>query len=553
MNLMAYDLVRVLDKKGTVPPGMVRVQAVREQRGLFIVKTDVELSNDFYIDRYEVTNKQYKEFVNAGGYGNKKYWNQKFIQRGRELTWEQAMERFVDESGQHGPSNWQGGDYPRGQDDYPVSGVSWYEAAAYAEFAGKSLPTQYHWQMAKGVSTPFGDIVNIFSDVPAHSNFNGKGPVQVGTLAGMTSYGAFDMAGNVREWCWNETPKGRLILGGAWDDNPYMFGWPAQLPPMDRSAENGFRCARYFEPEKIPAATFQLVKWEEPIDVRKLKPVSDPVFQVYKEQFSYDRTNLNARVESRKESAEGWALEKVTMDAVYGRERVSAYLFLPKNAAPPYQTVVFFPSGSALGAPSSKDIEDFSEVPMFLSFIVKNGRAVLFPIYKGTFERSDAALSALLMSPEAANTRLYTEWYVQIVKDFRRCLDYLETRPEIDNRKLAFYGMSWGADFGATIPAVENRLKAQVLLGGGLDICGRPEVNPINYVTRVKIPTLILIGKYDAAVSYKDSHQPMFDLLGTPTQDKLMPSSEAAHIPPRNDIIKWTLTWLDRYLGPVKR
>ena len=51
------------------------------------------------------------------------------------------MAEFVDSTGRPGPATWQGGDYPEGQDDYPVSGVSWYEAAAYAEFAHKSLPT----------------------------------------------------------------------------------------------------------------------------------------------------------------------------------------------------------------------------------------------------------------------------------------------------------------------------------------------------------------------------------------------------------------------------
>jgi len=54
---------------------------------------------------------------------------------------------------------------------------------------------------------------------------------------------------------------------------------------------------------------------------------------------------------------------------------------------------------------------------------------------------------------------------IQQIKDFRRCVDYLETRQDIDGKKLAFYGISWGGRFGAIIPAVEPRLKASVLAG----------------------------------------------------------------------------------------
>ena len=60
------------------------------------------------------------------------------------------MAELVDGTGRPGPATWQGGDSPEGQDDYPVSGVSWYEVAAYAEFAHKSLPTGNHWGMAQG-------------------------------------------------------------------------------------------------------------------------------------------------------------------------------------------------------------------------------------------------------------------------------------------------------------------------------------------------------------------------------------------------------------------
>ena len=96
---------------------------------------------DFWIDRSEVTNKSYKAFVDAGGYRKREYWKHDFIKGGRVVGWDDAVASFRDATGRPGPATWQGGAYPEGQDDYPVTGVSWYEAAAYAEFAGKSLPT----------------------------------------------------------------------------------------------------------------------------------------------------------------------------------------------------------------------------------------------------------------------------------------------------------------------------------------------------------------------------------------------------------------------------
>ncbi len=538
--ILPYDFVRTLDKKGSIPPGMVRVQGA---------KTAVGELGDFYIDRYEVANRQFKEFVEDGGYKKKEYWKHRFIKDGLELTWEEASREFVDQTGQPGPATWQAGDYPEGQGDYPVSGVSWYEAAAYAEYAGKRLPTNYHWAVASGQYTPMIQWPTLGGNAifTPFSNYQGKGPAPVGSFAGITAYGAFDMPGNVREWCWNETPNGRAIRGGAWDDDPRMFTNQSQAPPMDRSAKNGFRCAFYPEPSKIPSSVFQLVRSAAPRDFYREKPVPDSIFQVYREQFSYDKTDLDARTEFSKESPGGWIQEKITFNAAYGGERVIVYLFLPKNVSPPYETVIYFPGGYSLRQWTSKDIENYYEFPMFLSFIVKNGRAVLYPVYKGTFERGDRSQVSL---SKGGHTYGYTEFLIQVVKDFKRCVDYLETRQDIDSGKLAFYGMSWGAGLGAVIPALEERIKASVLLGGGFQGQGRPEADPINYVTRVKAPTLMVNGKYDAIRS-ETSIKAMFDLLGTSPEQKQLKLYDTDHIPPRNEYIRDTLAWLDRYLGPV--
>jgi dienelactone hydrolase len=180
---------------------------------------------------------------------------------------------------------------------------------------------------------------------------------------------------------------------------------------------------------------------------------------------------------------------------------------------------------------------------------VKNGRAVLYPVYKGTFERGDVALAPIHVGD---NSRLFTEFLIQLVKDFRRSIDYLETRQDIDSKKLAYYGMSWGGALGAIIPAVEERPKVSVLIGAGFIGLARPEADAINYVTRVKIPTLILNGRYDMVFPLEKSAKPMFDLLGTSPLDKQLKLYETDHMPPRNEFIKETLAWLDRYLGPVK-
>jgi serine/threonine protein kinase/dienelactone hydrolase len=536
------DLVRVLDEIVNIPEGMVRVAGA---------ETDLGKVDDFYIDKFEVTNKQYKEFMNDGGYRNREYWKHEFIKDGSSLTWEEAMAQFVDLTGRPGLPGWQAGEYPEEQENYPVSGVSWYEAAAYAEYAGKALPTAVHWDMARGGYTPliiwpqFGG----FAVFAPFSNFGGKGPVPVGSLPGITSYGAYDMAGNVREWCFNEIQDGRLTWGGAWNDATYMFGTKSHAPAFDRSLKNGFRCVLYPNPEKIPESAFQKIEYEEMRDFYKEKPVSDSIFQVYKDQFSYDKTNLNAQVESKDESSEDWIREKVSFDAAYGGERMIAVLFLPKKAAPPYQTVIYFPGVQAQWRNSSDIIDSSMEFQVFLSFIAKNGRAAVYPVYKGTMERGDDAL----IQQAQEDTYLEKEWKIQLVKDFKRCLDYLETRQDIDGDKLAYYGMSWGGDLGAIVTAVEDRLKASVLLGGSLWGRSRPEADQLNYVTRVKIPTLMLNGIYDTANPYDKCIKPLFDLLGTPDEHKELKLYETDHIPPQNEFIKETLAWFDRYLGPVNR
>ena len=172
-------------------------------------------------------------------------------------------------------------------------------------------------------------------------------------------------------------------------------------------------------------------------------------------------------------------MEKVTFDAAYGNERVIAYLFLPKTAAPPYQTVVLFPGANALQDRS------FNVARFLFAFLLETGRTVVIPIYKGTFERRDA-----LTSTFPNTTTFYRDHVVAWAKDVGRSIDYLETRSEIDSERLAYYGVSWGASL-VQLPTIERRFKVAVLVAGGVyGTRSLPEVDQVNFAPRLRLPVL---------------------------------------------------------------
>jgi len=231
------------------------------------------LLGDYWIDRYEVTNKQFKEFLDKAGYKEQKYWKHEFRKNGRKLSWSEAMALFLDTTGRAGPATWVQGEFPRGQEDFPETGVSWYEAMAYAEFTGKSIPTIYHWSTA---ASPWARA----SIVPA-SNFGVRGLARVGSFHGMSWSGTCDMAGNVKEWCWNEAGSGRrYTMGGAWDEPLYMFNDADARAPFERSANFGFRPAKYGSAGAVGKAADPVILPTR--DFSREKPVSDALFRVYK-------------------------------------------------------------------------------------------------------------------------------------------------------------------------------------------------------------------------------------------------------------------------------
>ena len=148
-------------------------------------------------------------------------------------------------------------------------------------------------------------------------------------------------------------------------------------------------------------------------EVRDRPPVSPEIFAVYRRQYAYDPAPLNVVVESSEDST-AWRKLTVLFDAAYGGERMRAHLFLPKNASPPYQTVVFFPGGDAFRLQDSRDMS-----LAWASFIIHSGRAFLYPVYKGTYER---------MGPDTNGVNAERDLMIAWSRDLGRAIDYLETR-----------------------------------------------------------------------------------------------------------------------------
>ena len=522
-----------LYRESDVPAGMVPVADVAVELGWPLKEVPVKTLDYFLIDRFEVTNAEYKKFVDAGGYQRTEYWKEPFIGIDGEVSWEKAMDRLRDATGRPGPATWEAGTYPSGREQHPVAGVSWYEATAYARFVGKSLPTVYHWT---GAAQTY-----LLSEFARGSNFDGTQAREVGRPEGFSGFGTYDMAGNVKEWCWNESRGDRrFILGGGFGEPSYMFLTADAQSPWDRRPNFGFRCAKYLKPI---SAEFS-AKLDPPLrDYWKEKPVPDSVFEAFRGLYAYDKTDLDAKLLATRQG-EAWTEEVISIAAAYGNERVPVHLYLPRGYPPPYQAVVYYPGGNGYWL----DEFDSSIFEYVWNFLPKTGRAVVYPVYRGMFERNDGMKDG--GAPAARRDRTIMQ-----AKDLARTLDYLGTRNDIDSSKLAYSGFSAGAATGPILLAIQPRFQAAILTSGGFWFRHPlPEIDCINFVTRVKIPILMINGRWDTVFPGDTSQQPFFQLLGAPSKQKKHVVFEAGHGDlPRREYIRETLDWLDKYLGPVKK
>ncbi|MBN2543945.1 SUMF1/EgtB/PvdO family nonheme iron enzyme [bacterium] len=273
-SVISYDMV-------TIPAGQFE-RGDSWGTGDFDETPTATLTIDaFKISKYEITNEQFAQFIDDSGYYKEEYWDPE------GWNWRDRNNYFA-------PKWWEEGDYNSGLSypQYPVVGVSWYEAEAYANWAGGRLPTEAEWEKAargtacaNGCEFPWGEefYMSVGGDT-VHCNFgDGEYPYYgdidgfeetcpVGNYpGGVSQYGAYDMAGNVSEWCsdWYsptyyslaesnnpqgpETGEERIYRGGSWISDPHLHdaitnalrtSKREKRDPTDRKRSIGFRIVK---------------------------------------------------------------------------------------------------------------------------------------------------------------------------------------------------------------------------------------------------------------------------------------------------------------------
>ncbi len=486
-------------------------------------------AGEFWIDRYEVTNSQYKTFIDSGGYTNPEYWQVPFVAGDDTLYFSEAVERFKDQTGWYGPAFWELGEFPNGENELPVTGISWYEAAAYARFVEKDLPSIYHWRK---LSVPL-----FAPEIVSFGNFDNKGLAKVGTYNSMTRYGTYDLPGNVSEWISNSSGNDRFIIGGNYKEPTYWYTLKLAVSSWTRNDLVGFRCMRYIDDTLKKQLTANINQPKR--DYSNLEPVSDEIFQIYKELFYDKKTELNP-VRISIVQTENWIHEIISLEVPYEDLPMQIHIYLPLNSNLPFQSILNFPG---IGAHNSNSMKDMS-IGSNLDFWLKNGRAVIWPVYYSTFGRG---------SHNKSNVNSWKQTYRNIITDVQVVCDYLETRNDIDSEKIAFSGYSWGGGIAPYILAIEGRIELGIVALFGVQSIDKymfKEFDQIDYLPRVKIPMLLLGGKFDFDYSM-EQQKAFYDLLCTPEGDKKWIVYESTHYIPRKDLINESVSWLDNYFGPV--
>jgi dienelactone hydrolase len=539
-----YVLDRVEDQEEDVVavPGRTYFQV---SLGGFPVGQSYELDR-FFIDRTEVRNAEYQEFVAAGGYQREEFWQEPFVDlEGTTLTFTQAMERFDDSTARPGPAGWIAGRHPDGEGNHPVGGVSWYEAMAYARFRGRDLPTAYHWSAA---ALPDVEIVEPLAPaLAAQSNLGSRGTLPVGSTTGLSAVGALDMFGNVSEWV--RTARGsdaRFTLGLGWDDPAYNASLASSASPWSRRPSQGFRLATYPKGDPDPSL-LAAVDISFP-DYEAMESLSDDALELLDQMAGYAKGPVLAE-EAPIELPDGTRGIRAEVDAPYSEEDLPIFILLPEGFEPPYQTIIWFGGLNAINVRDNSSLIGFDL--KVADFLRQSGRMLVMPIWSGTHERNDGSTFARFMGDANSQSEVVRSWG----RDLNLVVDYLETREDVDAERIAYVGLSLGAAIGGVVVSREPRLRTVAFWSGGFAASSPPETATLraSLARRIEVPMLMVNGRHDFVFPL-ELQQSFFRMVSTPPEDKRHVLFDAGHFGwPIGDFVRENLDWFDRYLGRPSR
>jgi pimeloyl-ACP methyl ester carboxylesterase len=351
------------------------------------------------------------------------------------------------------------------------------------------------------------------------------------------------MAGNVKEWTSNPLQEGYGVTGGSWEDPIYLYSTYGALGAGASSRSLGFRCARF---AGTATAGHDQGGFRIPIETRtpRYTPVAPAAYQTLLEHYRYDSRPLEVSVVATVETPD-WRRQKIRYVAHEG-DTALAYLFLPRQAAPPYQTIVYVSSSAAFV--QIRTVPE--EVEWVIGPNIRAGRAVLAPVFKGMAERAFGPD----WDPPLPSSVRFRDLMVLHATEMRRGIDYLATRDDIDMQRLAYVALSWGAGSRLALAAVDERFRAVVLIGGGIDERLQPtlpEASNINFAPYIRPPKLLLNGRDDEEHPWLTRALPLWNLLREPKQLVLVPGG--GHNPPLEARVPAINTFLDQTLGPVRR
>ena len=492
----------------------------------------------FSISKNEVSNSEYQKFIDDGGYDNPKYWDFPFQIGNKIYDFNSTIKQFTDRYGKSGPANWSYGKYPRGLGNHPVTGISWFEARAFANYSNMSLPNVYQWLYSSGVSS---FVVN--TDVVNNSNFSSSQTRETSNINGSFNQ-MNNIAGNVKEW--GSNPNGLnnekfSLLGGSYLEYSYTFNNYYSVSPLDRSIGNGMRLSKTLSDKSSDLDDKVIPEYKR--DVTKIDDVSDEVFDVYKSQFEYEDIPLNSNTTNLENFVDGYNAQKFEMKTTYeSEEKLFGYIVYSNKIKDKYDPIIVYPSAGSIVS------DNDSWMPKNLlnefKYLIDEGYAIVHPIYHNTYSRNKTYNT---FTPDESES--YKNTIIKIGQDYKRSLDYIESRTDFNFNNLSYYGYSWGSTTSNYLLAIDNRIKSAFICAGGLMMQkSKKEIEAHYYVRRIKTPVFHISGKLDGIFGPEDAFIPWKKLIGTAPKDlRTIEYDEYGHGIPKDTIIKYHSNWIKKY------